>query len=90
MSDAIEKLQLELYYIKNMSLLLDLFIILKTVKIAVFAPMVSVSDRIAKTVAVRVASNERTARRKSRSIRCPRPEARSTGVPPSGHTKPSL
>jgi exopolysaccharide biosynthesis polyprenyl glycosylphosphotransferase len=33
--DAIEKLQLELYYIKNMSLLLDLFIILKTVKIAV-------------------------------------------------------
>lgn len=32
--DAIEKLRLDLYYIKNMSLLLDLLILLKTVKIA--------------------------------------------------------
>lgn len=34
-NDALEKLQLDLYYIKNMSLLLDLFILLKTVKITV-------------------------------------------------------
>ena len=33
--DAVEKLRLDLYYIKNMSLLLDLFIVLKTAKIAV-------------------------------------------------------
>jgi sugar transferase (PEP-CTERM system associated) len=33
--DAVEKLRLDLYYIKNMSLLLDLFILLKTAKIAV-------------------------------------------------------
>jgi len=33
LEDAIEKLRLDLYYIKNMSLFLDLFIILKTVKI---------------------------------------------------------
>jgi sugar transferase (PEP-CTERM system associated) len=32
--DAVEKLRLDLYYIKNMSLLLDLLILLKTVKIA--------------------------------------------------------
>jgi sugar transferase (PEP-CTERM system associated) len=32
--DAVEKLRLDLYYIKNMSLLLDLFIVLKTAKIA--------------------------------------------------------
>jgi lipopolysaccharide/colanic/teichoic acid biosynthesis glycosyltransferase len=31
--DAIEKLQLDLYYIKNMSIWLDLCIILKTLKI---------------------------------------------------------
>lgn len=34
--DAIEKLRLDLYYVKNMSLLLDLLIILKTVKIVLF------------------------------------------------------
>src|SRR5262249_17447052 len=33
LEDAVEKLRLDLYYIKNMSLFLDLFIILKTVKI---------------------------------------------------------
>ena len=33
--DAVEKLRLDLYYIKNMSLLLDLFIVLQTAKIAV-------------------------------------------------------
>ena len=33
LEDAIEKLRFDLYYIKNMSLLLDLFIILKTLKI---------------------------------------------------------
>ena len=33
--DAVEKLRLDLYYIKNMSLLLDLFIMLQTAKIAV-------------------------------------------------------
>ena len=33
--DAEEKLRLDLYYIKNMSLPLDLLIVLKTVKIAV-------------------------------------------------------
>jgi sugar transferase (PEP-CTERM system associated) len=32
--DAVEKLRLDLYYIKNISLLLDLFIVLKTAKIA--------------------------------------------------------
>ena len=32
--DAVEKLRLDLYYIKNMSLLLDMFIVLKTAKIA--------------------------------------------------------
>jgi lipopolysaccharide/colanic/teichoic acid biosynthesis glycosyltransferase len=32
--DAVEKLRLDLYYIKNMSLLLDLFIVLQTAKIA--------------------------------------------------------
>jgi lipopolysaccharide/colanic/teichoic acid biosynthesis glycosyltransferase len=31
--DTVEKLQLDLYYIKNMSLCLDLLILLKTVKI---------------------------------------------------------
>ncbi len=31
--DAVEKLRLDLYYVKNMSFLLDLFILLKTVKI---------------------------------------------------------
>jgi lipopolysaccharide/colanic/teichoic acid biosynthesis glycosyltransferase len=30
--DTVEKLQLDLYYIKNMSLFLDLLILLKTVK----------------------------------------------------------
>jgi lipopolysaccharide/colanic/teichoic acid biosynthesis glycosyltransferase len=30
--DALEKLQYELFYIKNMSLALDLFIVLKTIK----------------------------------------------------------
>jgi exopolysaccharide biosynthesis polyprenyl glycosylphosphotransferase len=34
-NDALEKLQLDLYYIKNMSFLMDLFILLKTVKITV-------------------------------------------------------
>ena len=33
--DAVEKLRLDLYYIKNMSLILDLFIIMKTLKIIV-------------------------------------------------------
>ena len=33
--DAIEKLRYDLYYIKNLSLLLDIFILLKTVKIVV-------------------------------------------------------
>jgi len=31
----VEKLRLDLYYIKNMSLVLDLFIIMKTLKIIV-------------------------------------------------------
>jgi sugar transferase (PEP-CTERM system associated) len=35
LEDAVEKLRLDLYYIKNMSLFLDLLIILKTVKIAI-------------------------------------------------------
>jgi len=33
--DAMEKLQLDLYYIKNISLILDVFIIMKTLKIMV-------------------------------------------------------
>jgi lipopolysaccharide/colanic/teichoic acid biosynthesis glycosyltransferase len=33
--DALEKLQYELYYIKNMSLALDLFILFKTVQTVV-------------------------------------------------------
>jgi len=33
--DAVEKLRLDLYYIKNISLILDLFIIMKTLKIIV-------------------------------------------------------
>jgi exopolysaccharide biosynthesis polyprenyl glycosylphosphotransferase len=33
--DAVEKLRLDLYYIKNLSLILDLFIIMKTLKIIV-------------------------------------------------------
>ncbi len=33
--DAMEKLQYELYYIKNMSIILDMIIILKTIKIVV-------------------------------------------------------
>jgi lipopolysaccharide/colanic/teichoic acid biosynthesis glycosyltransferase len=33
--DALEKLQYELFYIKNMSIALDLFIILKTIKTVV-------------------------------------------------------
>ena len=33
--DAVEKLRLDLYYIKNMSLILDLFILMKTLKIMV-------------------------------------------------------
>ena len=35
LEDAVEKLRWDLYYVKNMSLLLDLFVILKTVKIAI-------------------------------------------------------
>jgi sugar transferase (PEP-CTERM system associated) len=35
--DAVEKLQLDLYYIKNMSVVLDLFIMLKTLKIIVLS-----------------------------------------------------
>jgi lipopolysaccharide/colanic/teichoic acid biosynthesis glycosyltransferase len=34
--DALEKLQYELYYIKNMSLFLDLRILLKTIRIILF------------------------------------------------------
>jgi lipopolysaccharide/colanic/teichoic acid biosynthesis glycosyltransferase len=33
--DALEKLQYELFYIKNMSIALDIFIILKTIKTVV-------------------------------------------------------
>jgi lipopolysaccharide/colanic/teichoic acid biosynthesis glycosyltransferase len=34
--DAIEKLQFDLYYIKNYSFLLDLKILLKTIKVILF------------------------------------------------------
>jgi lipopolysaccharide/colanic/teichoic acid biosynthesis glycosyltransferase len=33
---ALEKLQYELYYIKNMSLILDIYIILETIKVVLF------------------------------------------------------
>jgi len=35
--DAIEKLQYDLYYIKNLSLFLDLLILLNTVQVVLFA-----------------------------------------------------
>ena len=36
LEDAVEKLRLDLYYVKNLSLFLDLCIIMKTCKIVVF------------------------------------------------------
>jgi len=35
--DAVEKLQYDLYYIKNLSLFLDLLIVLNTVQVVLFA-----------------------------------------------------
>jgi len=35
--DALEKLQYDLYYIKNMSIFLDLLILLKSVQVVLFA-----------------------------------------------------
>ena len=35
--DALEKLQYDLYYIKNLSLFLDLLILLNTIQVVVFA-----------------------------------------------------
>jgi lipopolysaccharide/colanic/teichoic acid biosynthesis glycosyltransferase len=35
-SDALEKLKYDLYYIKNSNLLLDLWIVLKTIKVVLF------------------------------------------------------
>jgi lipopolysaccharide/colanic/teichoic acid biosynthesis glycosyltransferase len=35
--DAVEKLQYDLYYIKNLSLFLDLLIVLSTVQVVLFA-----------------------------------------------------
>jgi lipopolysaccharide/colanic/teichoic acid biosynthesis glycosyltransferase len=35
--DALEKLQYDLYYIKNLSLFLDLLILLSTVQVVLFA-----------------------------------------------------
>ena len=35
MEDALEKLKYDLFYIKNMSLLMDITIILKTIKIVI-------------------------------------------------------
>ena len=35
--DAVEKLQYDLYYIKNLSLFLDLLIVLNTIQVVLFA-----------------------------------------------------
>ena len=37
MEDALEKLQYDLYYIKNLSLFLDLLILLNTIQVVLFA-----------------------------------------------------
>ena len=37
LEDALEKLQYDLYYIKNLSLFLDLLILLNTIQVVLFA-----------------------------------------------------